>query len=188
MDTICFLSLFFNRDFVFSSSNEFVDHLATIRLDDERVHQYPPKAVMIEIARILFKSVFEKKKKTICSFFLIVVVIQALTSYEQNVKQTAASYEYYAMQYFQTAKADKPVVKSNEKLFFFYSQKQFSNEEKTLDLCDKLARQCDELKVIQQNYFHFINFSFSKKKFSHYQHHHHHHYVHRDQQKFNQIN
>ena len=111
---------FFYRDFVFSSSNEFVEHLATIRLDDERVHQYPPKAVMIEIARILFKSVFEKKKKTICSFFLIVVVIQALTSYEQNVKQTAASYEYYAMQYFQTAKADKPVVKSNEKLFFFY--------------------------------------------------------------------
>lgn len=38
-------------------SNEFIEHLATIRLDDERTHQYPPKAIMFEIARILFKSV-----------------------------------------------------------------------------------------------------------------------------------
>jgi hypothetical protein len=40
-----------------SPSNEFLDHLAIIRLDDNRIHQHPPKSVLLETARILFKSV-----------------------------------------------------------------------------------------------------------------------------------
>jgi hypothetical protein len=40
-------------------SNEFLDHLSTIRLDDDRIHQYPPKSVILETARILFKSVIK---------------------------------------------------------------------------------------------------------------------------------
>ncbi|CAF5164271.1 unnamed protein product, partial [Rotaria sp. Silwood1] len=41
----------------FSSSwNEFTDHLATIRLNNERISQHPPKQVILETARILLKS------------------------------------------------------------------------------------------------------------------------------------
>ena len=38
-------------------SNEFLDHLATIRLDTDRLVQHPPKSVLLETARLLFKSV-----------------------------------------------------------------------------------------------------------------------------------
>jgi hypothetical protein len=34
-----------------------------------------------------------------------------------------------------------------DKLFFFYSQKSINTDEKSIELCEKLARQCDELKV-----------------------------------------
>ncbi|CAF4752903.1 unnamed protein product, partial [Rotaria sp. Silwood2] len=39
-----------------TSWNEFIDHLATIRLDDERRYQYPPTLIILETARILLKS------------------------------------------------------------------------------------------------------------------------------------
>lgn len=34
----------------------------------------------------------------------------------------------------------------HEKLFFFYSQKPLDNEQKYIEQCEQLARQCDELK------------------------------------------
>ena len=51
--------LIFVEKFLFGCSpwGEFVDHLATIRLDEERIHQYPPKIIILETARILFKAV-----------------------------------------------------------------------------------------------------------------------------------
>jgi hypothetical protein len=43
--------------YCFSPWSEFVDHLATIRLDDERINQYPPKIIILHTAKILFKTV-----------------------------------------------------------------------------------------------------------------------------------
>ncbi|CAF3931051.1 unnamed protein product, partial [Rotaria sordida] len=39
-----------------TSSNEFIDHLAIIRLNDEQISQHPPKPIILETARILLKS------------------------------------------------------------------------------------------------------------------------------------
>lgn len=61
-----------NSMILFSSrSNEFLDHLATIRLYDERLSQYPPKIVILETALIFFQSVkrmFEKFERNSFSF------------------------------------------------------------------------------------------------------------------------
>jgi hypothetical protein len=105
-------------------SNEFLDHLATIRLDNDRIDQHPPKLILLETARILFKS--------------------AQTLHEQNSKRTALSYEQYAIQYLQTAKtnpglADSQGNKQDKFFFFFYSQKMIHNEQNLIELCEKLA-------------------------------------------------
>ncbi|CAF3205339.1 unnamed protein product, partial [Rotaria sp. Silwood2] len=67
-----------------TSCSNFVNHLATIRLDDERFNQYPPKIILLETAKILFKT----------------------TEYEQHSNHSALLYEQYAIQYFQTAKTN----------------------------------------------------------------------------------
>ncbi|CAF5226202.1 unnamed protein product, partial [Rotaria magnacalcarata] len=64
--------------------NEFNDHLATIRLYDERTFQHPPKIVILETALILLKS--------------------AQNLYEQCAKRAASSYEQYGLRYLQVAK------------------------------------------------------------------------------------
>jgi len=128
--------------------SEFVDHLATIRLDDERINQFPPKIIILNTAKILFKT--------------------AETAYEQHSSRSASSYEQYAIQYLQTAKANiknqglndsiKTQGSKHDKLFFFYPQKSINenNEgnkkliEHLIDECEKLARQCDELKLLPE--------------------------------------
>lgn len=78
--------------------------------------------------------------------------------YERNSKQTALSYEQYAMQYLQVAKNQGPsdtlrdlnksmVQGSKSEKFFFYYQKSNNQEQKVIEQCEKLARECDELKV-----------------------------------------
>jgi hypothetical protein len=42
---------------IFSPWSEFDNHLATIRLDDERFNQYPPRIIILQTAKILFKTV-----------------------------------------------------------------------------------------------------------------------------------
>ncbi len=49
-----------------------------------------------------------------------------------------------------------------DKFFFFYSQKSIYNEQNLIELCEKLARQCDELKVK-----YFIRFYFVINEFVH---------------------
>lgn len=120
---------------------EFANHLATIRLCDEQVAQFPPKLIILQTAKILFKA--------------------AQTAYEQYSIPIASSYEQYAIQYLQTAKAhhelnDSIRIQGNkpDKYFFFYSQKFiYENQDigkKFIDECEKLARQCDELKLLPQ--------------------------------------
>lgn len=124
-----------------TQSNEFVDNLATIRLYDERVAQFPPKLIILQTAKILFKA--------------------AQIAYEQHSTQTASSYEQYAIQYLQTAKAHHELDNSlrtqgykSDKYFFFYSQNFiYQNPDvakKLIDECEKLTRQCDELKLLPQ--------------------------------------
>lgn len=78
--------------------------------------------------------------------------------YERNSKQTALSYEQYAIQYLQVAKnqeaSDTPkelnksmIQSSKSEKFFFYYQKTNNEEEKIIEQCEKMARECDELKV-----------------------------------------
>ncbi|CAF2120518.1 unnamed protein product [Rotaria magnacalcarata] len=126
-----------------ASSSEFVNHLATIRLDDENLNQHPPKLILLETAKILFKT--------------------AQIEYEQHANRSALLYEQYAIQYFQTAKANlnnhelTDISKSTHtKSFFFYPKKSMNetNEnnkkliEQLIEECKKLARQCDELKSL----------------------------------------
>ncbi|CAF0878408.1 unnamed protein product [Adineta steineri] len=120
--------------------NEFIDHLGTIRLDEERIHQHPPKLIILETARILFKS--------------------AQKLYEQHAKRAASSYEQYAIHYLKIAKNTQKLsdsqIKGNkqDKLFFFYSQKTLNNDQKyieqLIEQCETYARQCDELKVLPE--------------------------------------
>ncbi|CAF3425057.1 unnamed protein product, partial [Rotaria sp. Silwood2] len=127
-----------------TSWNEFIDHLATIRLDDERRYQYPPTLIILETARILLKS--------------------AQNSYEHHAKRAALSYEQYGIQYLQIAKTNqnnqelsdslnKTNIQGNkqDKLFFFYSQKTINTNQKyveqLIEECEKLVQKCDELKV-----------------------------------------
>jgi hypothetical protein len=56
--------------YIFSPWNEFIDHLSTIRLDDDRMHQHPPKLIILETARILFKSVNQITSLIQTLFFL----------------------------------------------------------------------------------------------------------------------
>jgi len=51
------INYLFKKKIIFSPWSEFLDHLATIRLDDERINQYPPKTILLQTAKILFKSV-----------------------------------------------------------------------------------------------------------------------------------
>ncbi|CAF4338557.1 unnamed protein product [Rotaria sp. Silwood2] len=130
-----------------SSSNEFIDHLATIRLNDERISQHPPKLIILETARILLKS--------------------AKNLYEQHATRAASSYEQYAIRYLQVAKRNQnnqglsdslnktnmPVNKQ-DKLFFFYSQKTINTNQKYIEQlieeCEKLPQKCDELKSLPE--------------------------------------
>lgn len=41
----------------FRPYSDFVYHLGTIRLDDENLIQYPPNVILLETAKILFKTV-----------------------------------------------------------------------------------------------------------------------------------
>ncbi|CAF5059705.1 unnamed protein product, partial [Rotaria sp. Silwood1] len=70
-----------------TSWNEFTDHLATIRLNNERISQHPPKQVILETARILLKS--------------------AQNLYEQHAKRAGSSYEQYGIRYLQIAKTNQ---------------------------------------------------------------------------------
>jgi hypothetical protein len=88
---------------------------------------------------------------------------KAQIAYEHHSSRSASSYEQYAIQYLQTAKTniknqnDSLKISGNkfDKLFFFYPEKAIgeNNEgnkkfiEQLIDECEKLARQCDELKV-----------------------------------------
>ncbi len=51
------INYFIFQDSFFSPWSEFVDHLATIRLDEERINQYPPNIIILRTAKILFKTV-----------------------------------------------------------------------------------------------------------------------------------
>ncbi|CAF0995165.1 unnamed protein product [Adineta ricciae] len=124
--------------------NEFNDHLATIRLDNDQVQQHPPKIILLETARILFKS--------------------AKNLYEHHAKRAAESYEQYALHYLQVAKQDKSTQGSSsdlqtkgnkpDKLFFFYSQKTLNHDlkyrEQLIEQCEKFTQQCDELKLLPE--------------------------------------
>ncbi|CAF1003091.1 unnamed protein product [Adineta steineri] len=128
------------------SSTDFVNQLAIIRLDDEKYKQYPPKMIILETAKILFRT--------------------AQITYEQHSNRLASSYEQYAIQYLQTIKTILKKQDLNEsckiqelkqdKLFFFYPQKSiYENNDinkklikQLLEECDKLTRQCDEIKLL----------------------------------------
>jgi hypothetical protein len=88
--------------FYFSPWSEFVDHLATIRLDEERINQYPPNIIILQTAKILFKTVNE----IISQLTFVTLYIKAQIAYEQHSSRSASSYEQYAIQYLQTAKAN----------------------------------------------------------------------------------
>ena len=121
-------------------ANDFYDHLATIRLDEDRLLQFPPKSILFNTARILFE--------------------QALKLFSDNLDQyaLALSYEQYADHYFKMAKKDRNLSDSlnksstttntrSEKLFFFYVQKFIQSVEKNpTDSCEKLAQKCEEMK------------------------------------------
>ncbi|CAF1259292.1 unnamed protein product [Rotaria sp. Silwood1] len=130
-----------------TSWNEFIDHLATIRLNNERISQHPPKQVILETARILLKS--------------------AQNLYEQHAKRAGSSYEQYGIRYLQIAKTNQnnqglsdSINKTNiqgnkhDKLFFFYSQKTINANQKYIEAlieeCEKLVEKCDELKVLPE--------------------------------------
>ncbi|CAF3529728.1 unnamed protein product [Rotaria sp. Silwood1] len=130
-----------------TSWNEFIDHLATIRLNNERISQHPPKQVILETARILLKS--------------------AQNLYEQHAKRAGSSYEQYGIRYLQIAKTNqnnqglsdslnKTNIQGNkqDKLFFFYSQKTINANQKYIEAlieeCEKLVEKCDELKVLPE--------------------------------------
>jgi hypothetical protein len=51
------------------------------------------------------------------------------------------------MGWFFSGLADSQGNKQDKFFFFFYSQKMIHNEQNLIELCEKLARQCDELKV-----------------------------------------
>lgn len=89
--------------YISSPSNEFLDHLATIRLDNDRIQQHPPKSILLETARILFKSVDKLHRFIRIPIFFS----KAQTLYEQNSKRTALSYEQYAIQYLQIVKTNQ---------------------------------------------------------------------------------
>ncbi|CAF3366585.1 unnamed protein product [Rotaria socialis] len=127
--------------------NEFNDHLATIRLYDERTFQHPPMFVILETALILLKS--------------------AQHLYEQCAKRVASSYEQYGLRYLQVAKRsphnqrlsdslNRTITHGNkqDKLFFFYSQKTTGTEqskiEELIEKCEKLVQKCDELKLLPE--------------------------------------
>ncbi|UJR37177.1 hypothetical protein I4U23_029885 [Adineta vaga] len=131
-----------------TSKSEFIDHLGTIRLDDQRFSQYPPKIILLQTAKILFKT--------------------AQIAYEQHSNYSASSYEQYAIQYLQTVKTIIKNQKSNqssniqqiqhEKLFFFYPQSliyednesNYKSIKQLIEQCEKLARHCDELKLLPE--------------------------------------
>ncbi|CAF4942723.1 unnamed protein product, partial [Rotaria sp. Silwood1] len=125
--------------------SDFVNHLAIIRLDDERYNQYPPKIILLETAKILFKA--------------------AQIEYEQHSNHLALLYEQYAIQYFQTVKTNIKnqemndlFIDTNNKSFFFYPQKIINKTkeenkrfiEHLIDECKKLSRHCDELKLLPE--------------------------------------
>ncbi|CAF0905033.1 unnamed protein product [Adineta ricciae] len=127
------------------SSSKFIDHLATIRLDEEKCLQYPPKSILLQTAKYLFKA--------------------AQTAYEQHSNHSASSYEQYAIQYLQTAKAinknheamilSQTSQTKNDKLFVFRScqlsiDENNGSNDKLIKQCEKLARHCDELKLLPQ--------------------------------------
>ncbi|CAF1095968.1 unnamed protein product [Rotaria sordida] len=128
-----------------TSCSDFIDHLATIRLDDERFNQYPPKIILLETAKILFKT--------------------AQTEYGQHSNHSALLYEQYAIQYFQTAKTNIKTKEMNDlfknthnKSFFFYPQKMINETkeenkkliEQLIEECKKLSRHCDELQLLPE--------------------------------------
>jgi hypothetical protein len=51
------INYFIFQDLFFRPWSEFIDHLATIRLDEERINQYPPNIIILQTAKILFKAV-----------------------------------------------------------------------------------------------------------------------------------
>ncbi|CAF3419279.1 unnamed protein product [Rotaria sp. Silwood1] len=123
----------------------FVNNIAIIRLDDERYNQYPPKIILLETAKILFKA--------------------AQIEYEQHSNHLALLYEQYAIQYFQTVKTNIKnqemndlFIDTNNKSFFFYPQKIINKTkeenkrfiEHLIDECKKLSRHCDELKLLPE--------------------------------------
>ena len=94
-----YIDLFCFKNEIYSPHPNFIDHLATIRLDDEKFNQYPPTIIILETAKILFKTV---------NLFLLNIFhnlcLKAQIKYEQHINHSALLYEQYAIQYFQVAK------------------------------------------------------------------------------------
>ena len=56
-----------DNDF-FRPWSEFIDHLATIRLDEERTKQFPPVLILLQTAKILFKTVISFARVSLVTF------------------------------------------------------------------------------------------------------------------------
>jgi len=117
-----------------SSSNEFLQILSIVRLNEDFHKDFPPISILLRTAEILF----EMAKK----------------HFEQFSHSIGFALEQYAIQYLQTAKKnlENPVsTKTERQIFFFSTSTNFKNDVRTqIEQCEQFARQCDELKSLPE--------------------------------------